>query len=129
MIREVVRLETEPDLRPARVSGYACKLWEPYPALLDAPDSESVVEGAVYHVQTAEHGKKLAEYETRAYQACPCRIHYTDGKEPADEMGHAFIFKGNQNELSDGAFDLRVWLQRMGRLAALEKLDAKKSTN
>lgn len=46
MVREILGLETEPELRPARLSGYKCKLWGQYPALLDAPDS--VVGGAVY---------------------------------------------------------------------------------
>lgn len=39
------------------------------------------------------------------------------------------MFKGDQKDLSEGTFDLRVWLKRMGRHAAVEKLDAKKSTN
>lgn len=125
MIREILGLETEPELRPARLSGYKCKLWGQYPALLDAPDS--VVEGAVYHVQTVEHGERLAAYETKNYKVGPCRIRYTDGKEPADNVGYTFKFKGDQTDLSDGIFDLRVWLERMGRLAAVKKLDAKNS--
>ncbi|CDM38409.1 hypothetical protein DTO013E5_9724 [Penicillium roqueforti] len=124
MVREILELETEPELRPARLSGYECKLWGQYPALLDAPDS--VIEGAVYHVKTVEHGERLAAYETQNYQASPCRIRYTDGKEPADDVGYTFKFKGNRKDLSEGIFDLRVWLERMGRLAAVEKLDAKK---
>ncbi|OQE22743.1 hypothetical protein PENFLA_c012G10228 [Penicillium flavigenum] len=82
----------------------------------------------VYYVKTVEHGERLAAYETKNYQARPCRIHYTDGKEPADEVGYTFKFEGSKKDLSDGIFDLRIWLKRMGRLAALEKLDAKKST-
>lgn len=49
-------LETEPELRPACLSGYEYKLWGQYPALSDAPGS--VVEGAVYHVKTVEHGER-----------------------------------------------------------------------
>ncbi|KAJ5479857.1 hypothetical protein N7530_005366 [Penicillium desertorum] len=126
MVRDILGLETEPELLPARLLGYQCKLWGQYPTLLDAPDSE--VEGAVYHVKTVEHGERLAAYETKSYQASPCRIHYTDGKEPADEVGYTFKFEGNKKDLSDGNFDLRIWLKRMGRLTALERLDAKKST-
>ena len=70
---------------------------------------------------------RLAAYETQNYQADPCRIRYTDGKEPADDIGYTFKFKGNPKELSEGSFDLRVWLERMGRLAAVEKLDAKRT--
>lgn len=113
MVREILGLETEPKLRPARISGYECKLWGQYPALVEAPDS--VVEGAVYTVDTIEHGVEFAIYETNNYLAGPCRIHYTDGKEPTDDFGYTFIFQGNQKDLSEGVFDLRVWLTRMGR--------------
>lgn len=127
MIREILELEIEPELRPARLSGYECKSWGQYPALFDAPGS--VFEGAVDHVKTVEHGERLAAYETKNYQADPCRIHYTDGKEPSDDVRYTFKFKGHQKDLSEGTFDLGVWLERMGRLAAVEKLDAKKSSN
>ena len=127
MIRDILELETEPELRPARIVGYKCGLWGQYPALLDARGS--VVEGAVYHVETVEHGERLAAYETNNYKTHPCRISYTDGEEPSEGIGYTFKFRGDQKDLSEGTFDLRVWLKRMGRHAALEKLDAKKSTN
>ena len=46
-----------------------------------------------------------------------------------EDFGYTFMFKGDQKDLSEGTFYLRVWLKRMGRHAAVEKLDAKKSTN
>ncbi|KAJ6113880.1 hypothetical protein N7523_007197 [Penicillium sp. IBT 18751x] len=70
MIREVLELDIEPELRPAPLSGYECKLWGQYPALLDAADC--VVEGVVYHVTTVEHGRRLANYETHNYYVGPC---------------------------------------------------------
>ena len=76
---------SKPELRAARLSDYECKLWGQYPALLDAPGS--MVEGAVYHVETVEHGERLAAYETKNYQTGPCRICYTGGKEPSDDVG------------------------------------------
>jgi hypothetical protein len=94
MVREILGLENEPELRLARLSGYKCKLWGQYPALLDALDS--VVEGVVYHVKMVEHGERLAAYETKNYQAGPYRIRYTDGK-AADDVGYIFKFKGDQN--------------------------------
>ena len=39
MIRDILELETEPELRPARIVGYKCDLWGQYPALLDARGS------------------------------------------------------------------------------------------
>ena len=33
---------------------------------------------------------------------------------------------GDEREISEGMFDLRVWLRRMGRGGAVERLDAKR---
>lgn len=113
LLRDVLGLDSAPELRPAYITGYTCKLWGQYPALVDAIDSE--VEGAVYHVQTVEHGARLAEYETNNYRADPCRIRYTDGKEPTAGFGYTFKFQGNPRDLREGHFDLQVWLKRIGR--------------
>lgn len=123
MIAEILGLDHEPELRPAYIVGYECKLWGQYPALLDAPDS--IVEGAVYHVSTVEDGEKLAAYETRNYRIERCWINYLDKKEPSREIGSTFKFVGDRGDLSEGQFDLKVWLKRMGRTAALEKLEGK----
>ncbi|KAL4779074.1 hypothetical protein BJX76DRAFT_362125 [Aspergillus varians] len=113
MLRDILRLETEPVLRPASLTGYECKLWGQYPALLDAKGS--VVHGFVYRVQAEEHGGRLAGYETDNYRAEPCQIQYTDGNQPREDSGFVFKFVGNTKDLSEGAFDLGVWLGRMGR--------------
>jgi hypothetical protein len=118
MLRDVLGLEIVPQLRPASIIGYECKLWGQYPALLDAP--EKVVHGVVYHVETEEHGERLASYETDNNRADPCRINYidgNDGNEPEDGFGHVFKFVGNVKDLSDGIFDLRTWLRRVKRVA------------
>lgn len=115
------------DLRPAHIIGYECKLWGQYPALLDAPGS--VVDGAVFRVRTLQEGERLAAYETGNYHTVPCRIRYTDGKEPEDDIGYVFQFVGDHRELSEGKFDLRVWLRRMGRGGVMDGLDAKSATS
>ncbi|KAF7591581.1 hypothetical protein BBP40_001329 [Aspergillus hancockii] len=125
MVSEILELDEEPEFRPAFILGYECKLWGQYPALVDAPNS--VVEGAAYNVQTVEQGERLAAYETSNYRTEPCLIKYTDGKEPAEGLGYTFKFAGNPKDLSEGSFDLRVWLKMMGRHTAVDKLDAKKS--
>ncbi|KAE8374949.1 hypothetical protein BDV26DRAFT_295468 [Aspergillus bertholletiae] len=104
MLRDILGLDTGPKLRPATIIGYKCRLWGQYPALLDAP--EKIVHGAVYHVETEDHGERLASYETDNYRASPCLINYTDGNEPVDDFGHVFKFVGNVRDLSDGTFDL-----------------------
>ncbi|GAD95576.1 conserved hypothetical protein [Paecilomyces variotii No. 5] len=123
MIAEILGLKHEPELRPAYIKGYECKLWGQYPALRDAPNS--IVEGAAYHISTVEDGKKLAAYETRNYRPEPCWINYKDGKEPLRENGSTFKFVGDPYALSEGQFDLKAWLRRVGRVKALEKLEAK----
>lgn len=105
-------------------------MWGQYPALLDVQEPSSgpasVIEGAAYRVQTVKDGARLAEYETGSYRAKACVIRYTDGQEPKEEMGHAFKFVGDEREISEGEFDMRVWLRMMGRRGAVERLDEKR---
>ncbi|KAH8175377.1 gamma-glutamyl cyclotransferase, AIG2-like domain-containing protein [Sarocladium implicatum] len=103
MLANVLGVEEKPELRPAKVVGYSRKLWGQYPAMQDGPQGAEV-DGAVYHVQSVAHAKRLAEYETNSYEAKPCLIQYTDGKEPAEDFGHVFMFVGNQRDLQDGEF-------------------------
>lgn len=134
LLAEILDLNGEPVFRPACVRGFECKLWGQYPALLSGSgpgsasgsSSGSVVEGAAYHVQTVQHAERLAEYETRSYRAEPCVIKYADVEEPREERGFVFVFVGDRREISEGKFDLRVWLRRMGRGGAVERLDEKR---
>ncbi|KAG9496292.1 hypothetical protein J7337_012878 [Fusarium musae] len=114
MLADVLRLEEKPKLRSAKIVGYSKKLWGQYPALQNGPQ-DAEVSGAVYHVQSAAHAKRLAEYETNSYRAKPCLIQYTYGKKPAEEFGHVFMFVGNPRDLQEGEFDLKRWLKRVGR--------------
>ncbi|KAE8148878.1 hypothetical protein BDV25DRAFT_10397 [Aspergillus avenaceus] len=128
MISEILNLEQEPEFRPAMVSGYRCKMWGQYPALVGAPDA--VVKGLVYNVVTREHAERLAEYETNSYRAESCLIMYTDGGEPREEMGYTFKFVGNPRDLSEGGFDITAWLMLIGRHDVVEKMvDKKAKTN
>lgn len=126
MLTEILDLETEPDLRPAYIEGFQCKLWGQYPALVVDETSRSRVEGAVYEVRSVGDAEKLAAYETGNYTTVSCEIGYLDGREPGRVMGTVFVFDGDCRELSEGRFDLRVWLRRVGRLAAIEKSDARR---
>jgi hypothetical protein len=123
MLRDILGLpeNDEPILRAGYIVGCEYKLWGQYPALLDADqNSNSVVHGAVYLVQSMEHGQRLAEYETSNYRADPCHIFYSDGGEPAEEDGYTFKFVGNRDQLSEGRFHLQAWLKRIGRCADTE---------
>lgn len=115
MLRDILGLEEKPVLRPALINGYTCKLWGQYPALVRQQAPDENVAGAVYQVRTGEDAQKLAYYETSNYRPGPCSIRYTDGKEPTTDECHAFVFVGNPKSLSDGEFDIGMWLKRMGR--------------
>lgn len=117
MLGDVLGLEKEPKLRPAKIKGYSRKLWGQYPAMQEVP-GDAEVSGSVYQVQSVAHAKRLAEYETNSYRAMPCHIHYIDGKEPTEEFGYVFMYVGNPRDLRDGEFDLTQWLKRMGRFLA-----------
>ncbi|EGP86784.1 uncharacterized protein MYCGRDRAFT_28606, partial [Zymoseptoria tritici IPO323] len=115
ILSEVLRLDDKPALKPARVVGYAVKLWGQYPALVDG-SPEEMVEGAVFEVANEAAAARLAQYETKAYRASPCQIRMVNGCEEEEVVeGYAFVYDGNVKDLSDGKFDLRVWLRRMGR--------------
>jgi hypothetical protein len=114
MLTEILDLDAKPNLRPGYIIGYSAKLWGQYPALKDSPPG-NIIESIVFDVQTVEQGTRLAEYETRAYGVKPCFIKYTDDKEPASAYGNVFMFVGDERELSEGEFDLKLWLQRIGR--------------
>ncbi|RBR18670.1 uncharacterized protein FIESC28_05947 [Fusarium coffeatum] len=114
MLADVLGLDQVPELRPAKVVGYSCKLWGQYPALQNGPQ-DAQVSGAVYHVQSVAHGKRLAEYETTSYRVQPCLVKYIDGKEPAKNDGYVFMFVGNPRDLEEGDFHLAKWRERVGR--------------
>ncbi|KAJ5084623.1 hypothetical protein NUU61_009202 [Penicillium alfredii] len=124
ILGEILGLDTKPELRPAYIEGYQCKLWGQYPALVGSVPSD-IVKGAVYNVRSVAEAAKLAAYETRNYQPVSCAITYTDGIWPAQQPGSAFLFR-NPRDLSEGCFDLKVWLKRVGRDAASDQLEGKK---
>jgi len=113
-LSEVLGLSAKPELRPAILVGYSVKLWGQYPALLDGPTG-ATVEGMVYEVGSEKHGERLANYETNAYTTAPCRIVFMDGETPEQVSGTTFKYAGNPLDIDEGQFDLKLWLQRMGR--------------
>ncbi|KIM73859.1 hypothetical protein PILCRDRAFT_14928 [Piloderma croceum F 1598] len=73
--------------RPASITGYSCKMWGPYPALV---------------------ATRLAEYETEAYEEHDCIIRFVDGEEAS---GMTFVWRGDADDqdLREGNFNLREW--------------------
>ena len=115
LLSEILELpHRTPKLRPAQLIGFKIKLWGQYPALVGG-FTGAVVDGMVYEVESEAQAERLAEYETRAYEATPCRIRFTDGEEPVEASGTTFEYGGNPLDISEGEFDLGIWLRRMGR--------------
>lgn len=108
-------MDHPPDLKSARLVGYGLKLWGQYPALVQdtTTTDDDVVYGCMYEVESGEHAARLAEYETKAYRPQACSI-LGEGGDVV--VGYAFVYVGNPEELSEGLFDLDVWLKRMGRV-------------
>ena len=102
-LSKVLNLIGRPTLQPATVTGYHCKLWGPYPALLDGPYGAKV-KGAAFEVHSAEQVKLLQDYETKRYRQAGCRIHLRDGSET---RGTTFVWHSNIEELHEGVFDLK----------------------
>lgn len=112
MLKEILDLPSTPVLRPAHMVGYALKLWGQYPALVDGT---TVVCGSAFDVPDEAAAQRLADYETNAYRPEPCNIRFSqDGKESLSE-GFVFKFHGKPADLSEGDFNLDVWLRRMRR--------------
>jgi gamma-glutamylcyclotransferase (GGCT)/AIG2-like uncharacterized protein YtfP len=114
-LAKVLGRAENPDLIPAKVIGYKTMMWGRYPALLDKP--YSTVYGMTFEVQTPEEVKRLEAYETDRYRNDSCIIYL---KSDEDEMrGRTFVWRGEQDELKEGEFDLKDW--QMKRLELEER--------
>lgn len=114
-LTKVLGRAEKPDLLPAKVIGYKTMMWGQYPVLLDKPNN--TVDGMTFEVHTPEEVKRLEAYETDRYRNAACII-YLKGDE--DEMtGRTFVWKGEQDELKEGEFDLKDW--QMKRLELKER--------
>ena len=69
----ILDLVDEPQMRKAKVIGYAIAQWGDYPTLIDGESGQEIL-GYAYVVQTEEDAKKLAYYKTKAYEEAPCLI-------------------------------------------------------
>ncbi|KAF4989728.1 hypothetical protein FDECE_14610 [Fusarium decemcellulare] len=113
MLKEVLGLTEEPELREAKVVGYSLSAWGQYKALVDGEQGEEV-SGRAFQVQSPEHEYKLAYYETSAYELAPCLIQFTDGEEPSQVQGKTFMYAGDAQVLKEGRFDRKLWELQMG---------------
>lgn len=109
-LAKVLKLDNLPHLVPAKISGYHCKLWGQYPALVGGEPDEPV-HGMAYEVQSLEENELLQAYETDRYLKVRCFVEFEDGTEV---IGNTFKWRGDKAELKEGKFDLKDW--KMDRL-------------
>lgn len=81
VLAHILDLQHPPVLRPAEVIDYALTNWGQYNALVDDKPGQQVT-GYAYMLQSVDDELKLARYETKAYEAAPCRIRFTDSQDP-----------------------------------------------
>ncbi len=113
ILKRILDLDVEPELRPARVLGYRLSSWGQYKALVNGKPGDEVF-GYSFFVQSPEHEFKLARYETSAYELAPCQIYFTDEKEPRQSAGKTFMYAGDSRALKGGRFDPVLWEIQMG---------------
>jgi gamma-glutamylcyclotransferase (GGCT)/AIG2-like uncharacterized protein YtfP len=110
LAKVLCRAET-PHMQPAKVIGYTIKMWGQFPALLHMPNS--TVHGMAFEVNNQDEVGRLEAYETDRYRNASCII-YLKGHE-GEMRGRTFIWKGAQDELREGQFDLKDWqMKRLG---------------
>jgi len=89
----------------ATITGYKCKLWGQYPALVDGP-LDATIQGIAYEVQGPDEKAKLEAYEGEIYVLENCLIKLQDGSQI---LGSTFKWRGDQRHLREGSFDLKDW--------------------
>ncbi|OBT61275.1 hypothetical protein VE03_09379 [Pseudogymnoascus sp. 23342-1-I1] len=104
-LAKVLKLHNLPLLVPAKISGYHCKLWGEYPALVGSERDEPVY-GMAYEVQSPDENELLEAYETDRYLRIGCIIEFEDGTEA---IRSTFKWRGNKMELKEGEFNLKDW--------------------
>ncbi len=92
----ILQLTSEPVLRPAKLIGYHCEYWGPYPALLKLPPVNPV-HGVAFQVETDEQIERLQAYETSMYRDEFCQISFEDGEKV---LGRTFLWDSDKSLLS-----------------------------
>jgi gamma-glutamylcyclotransferase (GGCT)/AIG2-like uncharacterized protein YtfP len=107
-LARVLELRECPVTHPATIAGYSCKMWGPYPALIDGPP-DAIVQGVAFEVKGQQAARRLAEYETDAYEEQDCIIQFENGETVS---GVTFKWRDGADDpdLRQGIFSLREWL-------------------
>jgi hypothetical protein len=103
-LSQVLGTDGMPELKPATVFGFKCKLWGSHPVLSDELCRDAV-HGVAYEVQTAEEKQKLVDYHGPNYDLGPCTIHLDDA---TWVWGRIFKWDVDESLLTEGTFNIEV---------------------
>ena len=106
-LARVLRLRNLPVTLPASITGYSCKMWGPYPVLIDGP-TDSTVQGVAFEVKSKQVAMRLAEYETDAYVEHDCIIRFENG-DSLPGLTFKWSDSADDPDLREGNFNLREW--------------------
>ncbi|KAG8156321.1 hypothetical protein KVR01_013773 [Diaporthe batatas] len=126
--QRVLGLEAPPTLRPAvlRNRGHI-KMWGPFPAFIADENPRVDIQGMACEIEGAARKDRLLAYEGEKYVEKLCLIHFLseDRSTVTDEsvFGVVFAWIGDDDDddLSDGVFDLEVYKAAKAELEAAEK--------
>lgn len=110
VLSTIAALDSPPILRKASIKGFAMKLWGPYPTLVPATSTSTLIHGMVWEVTSAAQFLRLAAYETKAYTSCQCEAVLEESGEKVYPCW-TFCWAGEAGsaELKEGVFELEKW--------------------
>lgn len=109
--QEVMGLPAPPVLRPAVLKnrGYL-RMWGPYPAFVANRNPRVDLKGMACEIEGTERKDRLAMYEGDNYDEIKCLINLVTEDGESDYMvARMFSWIGDEDELSEGSFDLEVF--------------------
>jgi gamma-glutamylcyclotransferase (GGCT)/AIG2-like uncharacterized protein YtfP len=112
-LSKVLGTERRPETQPAKIfRGFTCKLWGPYPALINAERPWEPIHGVVYEVQNEDEEQRLLDYHGVHYSLTICKVELEDG---STNWVHTFEWQGDESRLKEGKFDLDAWKKKQQR--------------
>jgi gamma-glutamylcyclotransferase (GGCT)/AIG2-like uncharacterized protein YtfP len=104
VLARILQQHHRPEIYPASIKGWQCKMSGEYPALVLGSD---YVRGMAYEVRSPRERDRLTLYETDAYKLQNCLIEFEHGR---SVQGKTFVWNGDTGLLRQGTFDLKDWL-------------------
>ncbi|KAF8637469.1 hypothetical protein AX16_010797 [Volvariella volvacea WC 439] len=112
VLREVLKLDKDPEYRNATVRGFAIKMWSTYPALVPSETRPFVnLEGKAWFGDENDL-ERLREYEGDKYHSRNVSILLEGDTFPV--VAWAFAWNGDPEELEDGTFDPSHFMEPHG---------------